>query len=142
MNKITIVLVAGLLAVSVMGATEITVPIGSVDLLKANDAAKATAEKSTGIIGTAVGYVKGGIIYLYDSAVTGIKTTGSAIVEHPYVSISAIVAAIMADKNNNWTGLWKESDKGTTVTTTTMPASITADIVIIGSYNTVHQENE
>lgn len=128
MQKMIAVLVMGLLTGSSMAANEIVVPVAKVDVLKLNDKAKATATEQKGIIGTAVGYVKGGIIYLWDSSVSGVKSAGEKVVEHPYISLSTIIAALMVDKNNNITGLWKDSEKAKGETATTArPITIIID---------------
>lgn len=116
MRITNLILMFCFLVIPLYAADEIIVPVAKVDLLKLNDKAKTAATQQKGIIGTAVGYVKGGIIYLWDSSVSGIKATSEKVVEHPYISLSTIIAALMVDKNNNITGLWNDGKGKDTVT--------------------------
>lgn len=138
MKKLAIVLLIGLFGMSVNAADEIVVPVAKVDLLKVNDAAKANlAGKS--IPAKAIGYVKDGVIYIYESIATATKKTTSVIAEHPYISVATVLGAIFVDRNNNFTKLWgkdgSDSSKGSTTTSSIVndhPVTVTA-----GNYSPV-----
>lgn len=105
MKIVACLLCVGLVAVNVMAAEEVVIPIAKVDALVVNDAAKANDAKrkaeGVGVVGRVWGYVKDGVIYMASS-------TKEAIVDHPYVTALTIGGAVLADKNNNWTGLWSK----------------------------------
>jgi hypothetical protein len=105
MNKLTTIAATILMASSSYGAESITVPIAKVDMLSLNDAAKSNDTKriaeGVGVVGRVWGYVKDGVIYMASS-------TKEAVVEHPYITAGSIAAAVLADRNNNWSGLWKK----------------------------------
>lgn len=100
------VLVAGLFYVpGIFAAPEVIVPVVKADVLAIHDAAKSNdavrAASGVGVVGRVWGYVKDGAVYAATS-------TADAVVNHPFITVGAVAAAVLADHNNNWSGLWRK----------------------------------
>lgn len=113
-------------------AEEVVIPIAKADLLAVNDAAKAKdAERKAegvGVVGRVWGYVKDGVIYMASS-------TKEAVVEHPYITVATVAGVILADKNNDWTGLWKESSKSSGISTTGNTTTLNDESIVVTTGN-------